>query len=444
MESKNTYIVQGGKKLQGEVYIEGAKNAAIKLMIGALLFDGDVVIENVPTILDVEHLIALLRELDVNVTHQAEHTLIINKKNLKLDRVNLYYASKIRSSFLLLAPLLYHFGRAYIPNPGGCKLGARSIDRIIDAAKMLNIKVDYNESEEYYHASLEKGQPRGVCRFEKTTHTGTELLLLIAAKTSHEVVIENASLEPEIDDLILFLNEGGANIKRNGRNIICQGATKLVQKKPFKLMGDRLVAGTYAIATLATKGSVVIQGVDKAIMAPIDSYLAQVGALIEYIAQDRIKYTYTQPIRSMSVTTDVYPGFMTDIQPLWALLMTQAEGDTIIHERLFENRFSYVEELNKLGADIKFVHLPVGNPEKYYYFNYQSDKKYQQAIFIQGPKKLNNGALQMMDIRAGATVAIASLLCEGESVVHGIHHMKRGYPKITEKLKALGAEIKEI
>ncbi|MGL6022586.1 MAG: UDP-N-acetylglucosamine 1-carboxyvinyltransferase [Chitinophagaceae bacterium] len=442
---KEAYIVQGGKPLKGEIIIEGAKNAAIKLMIAALLFEGDVIIEKVPRILDVDYLLKLIHKLGADAYFKHKNTLVINKKGMNTARLDLYFASKIRSSFLMFAPLLYAFERAEIPNPGGCRLGARSIDRIINAMQQLSIKIEYNLNEEYYISTLLK-MPQGTCIFEKPSHTGTELLLMIAAKSPNEIIITNASTEPEVDDMIKFLNKGGACIKRKGNAIVSKGSSVLKQKEPHQLMGDRLVAATYAVSGVVTKGNVVVKGIDHKLMQPLNNYFLKANVGIEILEEQTIRYFYKGDFHVVDkVSTDVYPGFMTDIQPLWALLMTQANGSSIIQERLFENRFSYVEEIKKLGAVISFIDIPVENPETFYLFNYDKTKIYpHQAIKIQGPTPFHNGVLQMMDIRAGATVALAALMAEGESVVHGIQHMQRGYANITENLIALGADIKEI
>lgn len=442
---KDAYIVQGGKPLKGEIMIDGAKNAAIKLMIAALLFDGDVVLERVPRILDVDYLLKLINKLGADAYFKNENTLIINKNAMNTSRLDLYFASKIRSSFLMFAPLLYTFGKAEIPNPGGCRLGARSIDRIINAMQQLGISIDYNEEDSYYIASLDK-MPEGTCVFEKPSHTGTELLLMIAAKSPNEIIIKNASTEPEVDDMIKFLNHGGTSIVRKGTDIVVKGNPTLKQRKPHQLMGDRLVAATYAVSGVVTKGNVILKGIDQELMQPLNNYFLKANVGIEILDKQTIRYFYKGSFHAVEkVVTDVYPGFMTDVQPLWALLMTQAKGTSIIQERLFENRFSYVQEIKKLGADISFIHVAVDNPEKFYLFNYDKTKNYpHQAIQIQGDTPFHNGVLQMMDIRAGATVAIAALMAEGESVVHGIQHMQRGYANITENLIALGADIKEI
>lgn len=438
---EDAYLIHGGKPLQGEVSLSGAKNIALKVLIGALLFDSKVVLHNIPRIADIKELIHLLELLGVGVQFD-KNTVTIDPSGLDKNEVDLLHASKIRVSFLLFAPLLYKFGKAIIPNPGGCRLGARSIDRVVEGLKALGVSLNYDSNTGYYNSTID-GKPCGSYTFPKPSHTGTELMILMSVFGDGTIHINNAALEPEIDDLISLLNEGGAKITRQGNDIVVEGVERLVQTKPFTISSDRVEAITYAIAGIATKGDITISHIaDHYIQNFVDT-IEQAGAGVERKAEGVWRFYY-KPLRAMKVETAPYPGFLTDWQPLMAILMTQAEGKSIIHERIFENRFSYVEELKKLGAQIEYVDYPVDDPDSHYHFNFDPTKSYSQTIEITGPQKMHGGVMNVADLRAGATLAIAALMVSGESYVRGIHHLERGYEEFVEKITRLGGEIRKL
>jgi UDP-N-acetylglucosamine 1-carboxyvinyltransferase len=440
---EDAYIIQGGKKLSGEISLSGAKNVALKVIIAGLMFEGPVILENIPRIKDVVELINLLHDLGGKAEFIAKNKLVVDGSGIKKNRVDLFHASKIRVSFMLFAPLLAKFGKCYIPNPGGCRIGARPIDRIVEGMKSLGVAVDYNPQTGYYQAVL-KDKLRGSYRFFKTTHTGTELLILLSVIGAHQIVLENTALEPEIDNLISFLNEGGGRIRRAGTKIFIDGQKKLVQKKSFKIISDRNELVTYVCLVLATKGEIKIGPIPFHLIKTFYDQVKAAGGDCKKLADDRYYFSYAGPLKSSKIETAPHPGFMTDWQPNWAVLMTQAKGESLIVERVFENRFSYVSELRKLGAVIDFVPLPLKNLSDYFFFNFDPAKKYYQAIKIKGPQKLHGGVLSIADLRAGATLAIGALLAEGESVVEGAGILERGYEDFIDKIKSLGGKIKKI
>jgi UDP-N-acetylglucosamine 1-carboxyvinyltransferase len=264
------------------------------------------------------------------------------------------------------------------------------------------------------------------------------MMAVISDQTS---VIENAALEPEIDDLIAFFNEAGAKIRREGTSIIIDGVAELKQQKPYSITGDRNEAVTYAALAITTKGDITLEGIPVFLLEKFDQVIAEMGGGIEKISDTSIRYYYKGALKAVHIETQPHPGFMTDWQPPMAVLLTQAEGESIIHERLFENRFSYVDELKKLGADIEYISPQVDNPKDFYEFNYEEGKEYQQAIKIKGPQALHNGVLNIADLRAGATLAIGALISPGESIVNGASHLERGYEDFVEKVAKLGGEI---
>ncbi len=439
----DAYFVKGGKKLVGKITLSGAKNVALKVIIAALMFDGKVVLENIPKINDVEELIILIRKLGGKAEFIEKNTVEINGTTINKNKVDLFQAAKIRTSFMFFAPLLHRFGTCYIPNPGGCRIGARPIDRIVEGMKKLGIEVIYNHETGYYFAKLNT-QIEGSYRFPKVTHTGTELLILLAVLSKNKIVLENTALEPEIDDLIAFLNEGGARIKREKVKITIDGQGLLSQKKPYRIMTDRNEVVTYVSLVLASKGQIKIGPIRYDLIKTFYDKLVEIGVDCRKLDGDYYEFFYRDQLRSSDIETAPHPGFMTDWQPNWAVLMTQAKGDSTITERVFENRFSYVDELRKLGAEIEFIKPTFAKPAEFFFFNFDPKKKYNQSIRIKGSQKLHGGVLSITDLRAGATLAIGALIAKGESIIHGASILERGYEDFVGKVKKIGGDIEKI
>ncbi|PIZ65923.1 hypothetical protein CO051_03225 [Candidatus Roizmanbacteria bacterium CG_4_9_14_0_2_um_filter_39_13] len=438
---EDAYVITGGKKLAGEIHLSGAKNIALKVIIAALMFESEVILHNIPRIQDIHELIHLLELLGVKVEFDGS-TVKIDPKNITSNTVDLLHASKIRVSFLLFAPLLHTFGTAIIPNPGGCRLGARSIDRVIDGLKSLGVKVDYDSETGYYNAEM-KGDPTGGYRFDKPSHTGTELMIMMSVFGKQTIKLENVAQEPEIDDLIAMLNEGGAKIRREELDIIIDGVERLVQVRPFEISSDRVEAITYAVAGIASGGDVTISTISERYIKSFNDVLEKTGAGVDNLGNGKWRY-YAKSLRCVDIETGPFPGFLTDWQPLYAVLMTQAEGYAIIHERIFENRFSYVEELMKLGATIRYVEKNILDPSEHYHFTYDPVKVYAQTIEVSGHQDLHGGVLTVSDLRAGATLAIAALIADNTSYIKGVSHIDRGYENFVEKVRMLGGDIREI
>ncbi len=438
---EDAFIVHGGAPLVGEVSMSGAKNVALKVLVAALLYKTPVTFTNIPNIEDVKELLHLLSLLGATIK-QSDNTVTIDPSTLSLDEVDLLHGSKIRVSFMLFAPLLYRFGKAKIPNPGGCRLGARPIDRHISMLRSFGVTINYNSENGYYTASTDGSIKGCTFTFKIKTHTGTELAILMATLAQGESVIENAAQEPEIDDLIQFLNQSGAMIKRSGESIHITGVASLSAPDRYEIMNDELEGVTFAVFALATKGDILVKNLSRKHIKDFLDVVQKAGGGIEYL-NDGIRFFYKGQLTGTSVTTVPYPGFRTDWQSQWAIIMTQAQGESTIHETIFENKFGYVDELRKVGAKIDFYQPEVENPDALYQFTLTSELKesLQQAIRVQGPTKLHNGVLIVRDIRAGATVLIAACMAEGESVVQGAAIIDRGYENIEDKLSKLGAHI---
>lgn len=440
---EDAFEIQGGRSLKGEVRLSGAKNVSLKIIIAALLLKEEVVLHNVPRINDVFELMDLIRHLGGKADFTAENTVAVDGSTMKENRVDLLHGSKIRVSFMMFAPLLHRFGACFVPNPGGCRIGARPIDRIIEGMQKLGVSVEYNPEDGYYTAVM-KQSPRGHYTFPKSSHTGTELLILLSVFGNGEITLENAAREPEIDDLIAFLNTSGARIRREGERVSIKGITALHRTAPFEIGSDRNEAATFASLALATKGDITVYPIKASSLTAFIHKLKEAGGGYEERAADRLRFFYARPLKAVNIETSPHPGFMTDWQPNWAVLMTQATGESVIYERVFENRFGYVEELRKLGAEIDYVKTPHINPSDYFFFNFDPSKKYNQAIRIKGPQHLHGGVLQITDLRAGATLAIAALAANDESVINNASILERGYEAFAVKVSRLGGIIKKV
>lgn len=444
---EDAFIVKGGKPLSGTVGLSGAKNVALKVLIAALLFRDPVRFSNIPNIKDISELIHLLESLGVVVKRDKDR-VEIDPSGLNSYTVDLLHGSKTRVSFMLFAPLLHKFGEALIPNPGGCRIGARPIDRHIKMLESFQVDAQYNSNTGYYTAKVNGGKLKGSNYiFDKPTHTGTELAIMFAALCHGKSVIKNAAQEPEIDDLISFLNIAGAKIARRDSTIEIEGVSELtVPDEPYRIMFDRNEAPTYAAFALATKGDITVKGVVQSDIYHFVNKVKETGGGVETI-DGGVRFFYKGILKATDITTLPHPGFMTDWQGPWAVLMTQAKGTSTIHETVFENRFGYVSELKKLSARIEYFQPQIDDAKALYQFRIDDTinlSRRRQAIKITGPTTLHNGALYVNDLRAGATVLIAACVARGESVVLGASTIDRGYEHIEEKLRKLGANIQRV
>lgn len=440
----DTFIISGGKPLRGTVAIGGAKNVAVKILIASLLTDEEIIIHNVPHLRDVVSLIEVLKSLGVDV-QMDQHTVRVKSGHMDPNpTVPLDLGARLRTSSMVLGPLLARWGKANVPNPGGCRLGARPIDRHIEGLKRMGAIIDYNSEDGYFHATA-SGLHGTKIRFSKNTHTGTETIILAAVLARGETIIENAAAEVEVDDLINCLNMMGAKIKRTtSRTIVIEGV-EILHGTEYTIMPDRNEEITFAIAAAITGGDVVVTQSQRAHLGAFLEEFTKAGGGYEAINETHTRYFKTNVAQPTQVDTAPYPGFMTDWQAPWAVFMTQTAGVSTIHETVFEGRFSYVQELQKMGAKIEFFDPKVTDPEAFYNFNWEDRKEgYHQGIRITGATRLHNAVMSVDDIRAGATLVLAALVAEGESYLHGVERIDRGYEKIEERLTQLGATITRI
>lgn len=437
------FVIQGGVALQGEVTISGAKNVALKVLVASLLTDDELVIHNVPRLRDVYFMLEVLSHLGISHTFDG-NTVRLKNSGVKSFSVPLEVGARLRTSSMVLGPLLARYGKAKIPNPGGCRLGARPIDRHIEGLKQMGATVDYRSDDGFFYSEAKKLSGATI-EFTKNTHTGTETLLLAAVLADGVTVLKNAAEEVEVDGLISLLVSMGADIHRSApREITVRGVSSL-HGVEFTVMPDRNEEVTFAIAAAITKGNIVVKHSQRDMLTAFLEKYTAAGLQYESIDQTTTRYFTSGAILPTDIETNIHPGFMTDWQAPWAVLMTQAAGVSTIHETVFESRFSYVQELKKMGATIEFYSPQIKNPEEFYNFNW-SDRieGYHQAIRITGSTPLHDAVLNIDDLRAGATVVLAALVATGESVVYGIEQVDRGYEQFETRLQSLGAHIKRV
>jgi UDP-N-acetylglucosamine 1-carboxyvinyltransferase len=435
------FLIEGGQPLRGKVSLLGAKNSSFKLMIAALLSDEESVITNIPQIGDVKDVLEIIKVLGGKVKKREPHSYSLSGRGLSDLKIPQFWGEKSRSSCLFIGPFLARFGQAIFPCPGGDKIGQRPIERHLEGLKVMGVEVDRKDG--FFRAKVKKLKGTRY-RFAKNTHTGTENLVMAAVLAEGKTVLENAAQEPEIDDLISFLNKMGAKIKRaQPRTIEIEGVKKL-KAAVHQVMFDRNEAITFACAALATKGDVLVKNAQEEHLKAFLERLKEIGAGVE-VLNGGIRFFYRQPLKATDIVTRPHPGFMTDWQPLWTVLMTQAEGESIISETIFENRFGYVPYLQKMGAKIKFFNPQVKNPKQFYNFNIEDDQPGSfHALRVNGPTRLRGAKISIPDVRAGATLTLAALTAQGKTILLNVDHIDRGYENLDGRLRQLGAKIKRL
>lgn len=435
------FKVTGGKPLHGSVRIGGAKNASFKLMIAALLGDSESRLLNFSHISDVELVAKIIAYLGGTVTRAGERALFIDPTGLQSAIINAEHGEQGRFSTMFIPALLARFGTAQVPAPGGDKIGARPLDRHFDGLEAMGAKVEYKNGMYVAHAKQLHG---ATYRFAKNTHTGTETLIMAAVKAQGTTILENAAEEPEIDDLIAFLNAMGARIRRkNPRTIEIRGVEKL-DGAIHKLLPDRNEAVSYACAALVTKGDVIIENANPAHLQAFLQKLDDIRAGYE-IGSYGIRFYYKEPLQATDVETAIEPGFMTDWQPLWGTLLTQCAGVSTIHETIHPSRFQYVDELISMGATIEKFNPTVEKPEQVYNFDLVNDSpEHFHAIKVAGSTLLTSGSFTVKDLRHGATLICAAMAAKGTSTITGIEHVDRGYEALDERLRSMGAQIERV
>jgi UDP-N-acetylglucosamine 1-carboxyvinyltransferase len=437
------FVITGGQPLIGAIRLGGAKNASFKIMIASLMCQGRSRLLNLAKIGDVELTKQIIDSLGAKTTPCGERTIFIDPNGLSSWRVSNKFGDVSRSSLLFIPPLIKHFGKAEIPFPGGDKIGQRPVDRHLEGFRALGGQYQFQKNKIFLTAP--KGLTGTRYRFSKSTHTGTENLIMLAVIAKGKTILENAAQETEIDDLIFFLNLAGAKITRlPGRKIQIIGTPDSLSGRTHAIMPDANEAASYACAALITKGDIAIEGAQKKDLGSLLERVNQTGGKFK-IYRWGIRFWWKKELKATKVTTKPFPGFKTDWQPLWTALATQMTGTSQIVETIYEDRFGAVEPLRKMGAKIDFFQPKVANPEKFYNFNYQeANHNLYHGLKVFGPTQLKGAKFKAIDIRHGATLTIAALAAQGISEINNAQVIDRGYEDLGLKLKELGGNIKII
>lgn len=422
--------IRGGNVLTGILPISGAKNAALPLMIASLLTAETLTIENLPILADVEYLIRILSHHGVDyMVEGRKHDQLYQGRKIhftakQLTTTNAPYelVSKMRASFWLIGPLLARMGHACVALPGGCAIGTRPVDFILQGLSALGAKIEIKGGE--VHASARKQLKGGRYCFPKVTVGGTHVMLMAACLAEGETILENVAQEPEIVNLIGCLNAMGAKIAGAGTSILTINGVSSLHKAQIAVIPDRIEAGTYAMAVAMAGGDVLLQNADSATLSYVVGVLRSCGVSIEPCAGGlRVCRPREQEILPATLETAPYPGFPTDLQAQMMALLTRAKGYSFITERIFENRFMHVQELVRLGAKISL---------------------HGQTARIEGVKNLYGAQTMATDLRASASLVIAGLAAQGETIINRVYHLDRGFEQLEVKLSNCGADIERL
>jgi UDP-N-acetylglucosamine 1-carboxyvinyltransferase len=415
-------VIRGGNPLLGTVRISGAKNAALPCMAAALLTDEAVVLENIPQVRDIETTRRLLAAMGAEVElgfGRAHHRTMICAEKLNAPEASYELVKTMRASTLVLGPLVARCGKARVSLPGGCAIGARPIDLHIKGLERLGAKIT---QEHGYIEAAADGLRGAEIVFDKITVTGTEDLLMAAALAEGETVMQNCAREPEVGDLAAMLNAMGAKIEGAGTSTIRVKGVERLHGVKHRIIPDRIEAGTFIVAGALTGGDINVAGCEPKHLDAVLRKLAEAGVKTA-IKPDSVRVMGDQPLKAADMNTEEYPGFPTDMQAQYMALATQAAGTSIIAENIFENRFMHALELVRMGANIKI--------------------EGRRAI-VRGSSPLSAAAVLASDLRASASLVLAALVADGETIIDRVYHIDRGYEHIEEKLKALGAEIRRV
>ena len=416
------YVIKGGRPLEGEVTIAGAKNAALGILAAAVMTDQEVTIENVPNVRDTRVLLQAIQGIGARVRYIDEHTVAICGGTINPNTdlcVDDEYIRKIRASYYLLGALLGKYNHSQVALPGGCDIGARPIDLHIKGFEALGAHVDIANG----MISVEADELIGSHIYMDVISVGATINVMMAAVMANgKTTIENAAKEPHIVDVANFLNSMGANIKGAGTDVIRIRGVKSLHGTTYSIIPDQIEAGTFMVAAAATRGNVLIKNVIPKHLEATTAKLEEIGCEVEEF-DDAVRVRAPHKLHRTHVKTLPYPGYPTDMQPQIAVTLALAEGTSIVTESIFENRFKYADELSRMGANIKVE----GN-----------------SAIIDGVRKLTGARVSAPDLRAGAALVIAGLAAEGVTVVDDIVYIQRGYENFEEKLRSLGAEIERV
>lgn len=417
--SLEKYIIKGGKPLKGEVVISGAKNAAVAILPATVLANDVCVLENVPDISDIRTEIEILKEMGAKVKRISPSVLEIDTSTLDSQTVPLDLGIKMRASYYFLGSLLSRYGSASVPMPGGCDLGARPIDQHLKAFSALGASNDLD----YAMINVSTDDLQGAHIFFDTISVGATInAMLAAAMAEGTTVLENVAKEPHIVDVANFLNTMGADVRGAGTDVIKIHGVKSMHGATYSIVPDQIEAGTFMVAAAATRGDILVKNVIPKHLETITGKLKAVGANVEEF-DDSIRVTGAPVYENTNIKTMPHPGFPTDLQPVMGVLLCLAQGTSIVTEGIWDSRFKYCDELNKMGANIKV--------------------EGRVAVF-EGVECLRPAPVKATDLRAGAALIVAALCADGQSEVSEIAHVERGYVDMVKKIRALGGDIVKV
>ena len=413
------YVIKGGNPLVGEVEIGGAKNAALAILAAAIMTDETVLVENIPDVRDTNVLLQAIEGIGAKVDRKDRHTVEINGSAIDALNVDNEYIKKIRASYYLLGALLGKYKKAEVPLPGGCNIGSRPIDQHLKGFRALGADVKI----EHGFVIAEAQNLHGSHIYLDVVSVGATINIMMAASlAAGNTILENAAKEPHVVDVANFLNSMGANIKGAGTDVIrIKGVAKLHQTE-YSIIPDQIEAGTFMFAAAATQGDVMVKNVIPKHLEATTAKLIEIGCEVEEF-DDAVRVVSSKGLHHTHVKTLPYPGFPTDMQPQIAVALALSEGTSIVTESIFENRFKYVDELSRMGANIKVE----GN-----------------TAIINGVSKYTGAHVSAPDLRAGAALVIAGLAAEGITIVDDIEYIERGYESFEEKLSSLGAMMEKV
>ena len=413
--------VFGARKLKGQIKISGSKNAALPILASTILSNKKIYLTNLPRVKDIETMIKLLESLGSKVKYLKNKNSISIHNDRKIKTFVAYNLVKtMRAGILVLGPMLARFGKAKVSTPGGCSIGIRPID--IHLKSLVKLGVKYKIIDGYVHAYSNKKLKGTKIKFPKISVGATENLIIASSMAEGKTILSNCAIEPEIKDLVNFINSIGGNIKWIGKRTLRIFGVNKFRESKYEIMPDRIEAGTYLIAGAITQGNIKVTGIDPNIIKTEIDILKKIGAKI-HLEKKQITIIGSKIIKNINIKTSPYPGFPTDLQAQLMVLLCKAKKYSVIVENIFENRFMHVAELNRMGAKIK--------------------TKGNKAI-ISGNTNFQGAEVMATDLRASVSLIIAALTSREKSIINRIYHLDRGYEQIEKKLRKLGAKIKRI
>ncbi len=429
---RHRYRIVGGQPLRGAVRVSGAKNAVTKQLVATLLTDETCVLSGVPRILEVQVVLDMLAELGAEVAWLDERTVTVRTPQVVSPSLAEVYSGVNRIPILMMGPLLHRSGEAVVPLPGGCRIGKRPIDFHLSGLRSMGVEV----TEQVRSVRVKAGELRSAhIELPFPSVGATENLLLAAVKAKGTTVIQNAAVEPEVIDLIMFLQQMGALVDVEvDRTIVVQGVGQLRGARHTPIP-DRIEVASFAAAAVATDGRVEVKGARQEHVATFLNHLRKLGADFD-VTPDGLAFYRAGGLRATHLQTDVHPGCMTDWQQPLVVLLTQADGASVVHETIYEDRFGYTRQLNTMGANIALSTSCLGSKKCRF-----ASRDFEHSAVVIGPTRLVGGELEIPDLRAGFAYVMAALVAEGVSVISGTRFLERGYEDVVGKLRSIGADI---